>query len=119
MATPAVELDELIGDRSEAATASEAAIEPYRPQEPGWMLHTVAVAPEHQGRGLGNAVLRPGIEEAARTGYPAFLETSSEANVRFYQHLGFEVTADIALADNGLRTWCMRRVPHEESQCRR
>ena len=67
----------------------------------------------------GNAVLGPGIEEAARAGYRAFLETSSEANVRFYQHLGFEVTADITLADNGLRTWCMRREPHEESQCRR
>ncbi|MEV0465462.1 GNAT family N-acetyltransferase [Nocardia tengchongensis] len=113
------ELGELIGDRSEAAAASEAAIEPYRPHEPVWMLNTVAVAPEHQGRGLGTAVLRPGIEEAARAGYPAFLETSSEANVRFYQHLGFEVTADVTLADNGLRTWCMRREPSQESQWRR
>ncbi|MGW4351402.1 GNAT family N-acetyltransferase [Nocardia sp. NPDC004582] len=115
----AVELDELIGDRSAAAAAAEAAIEPYRPQEPGWMLHTVGVAPEHQGRGLGNAGLGPGIEAAARAGYPAFLETSSEANVRFYRHLGFEVTADIVLADNGLRTWCMRREPRQESQWHR
>ncbi|MEU1205799.1 GNAT family N-acetyltransferase [Nocardia sp. NPDC005825] len=107
----AAELSDLIGNRSEAAAASEAAIEPYRPHDPAWMLHTVAVAPEHQSRGLGTAVLRPGLEAAARAGYPAFLETSSEANVRFYQHLGFEVTADIMLADNGLRTWCMRRDP--------
>ncbi|MEU2674275.1 GNAT family N-acetyltransferase [Streptomyces sp. NPDC007164] len=71
----------------------------------------MATAPEAQGKGLGSAVLIPGIQEAARTGCPAFLETSSEANVRFYERLGFKVTADVPLPDNGPRTWCMRRNP--------
>ncbi|MFD3635886.1 GNAT family N-acetyltransferase [Streptomyces sp. NPDC058664] len=47
---------------------------PYRPEEPGWFLETVATAPEAQGKGLGSAVLIPGIQEAERAGYPAFLE---------------------------------------------
>jgi GNAT superfamily N-acetyltransferase len=102
---------ELSGDRAAASAAADAAIAPYRPQEPGWFLGTVGTAPEAQGQGLGSAVLIPGIQEAERAGYPAFLETSSEANVRFYERLGFKVTADVQLPDNGPRTWCMRRDP--------
>ncbi|MDV5148170.1 GNAT family N-acetyltransferase [Streptomyces sp. SBC-4] len=104
-------LGELSGDRAAASAAADAAVAPHRPQEPGWFLETVGTAPEAQGRGLGSAVLIPGIQEAERAGYPAFLETSSEANVRFYERLGFEVTADVQLPDNGPRTWCMRRNP--------
>ena len=102
---------ELSGDRAAASAAADAAIAPYRPQEPGWFLGTVGTAPEAQGQGLGSAVLIPGIQEAERAGYPAFLETSSEANVRFYERLGFRATADVLLPGNGPRTWCMRRDP--------
>ncbi|GCD95996.1 GNAT family N-acetyltransferase [Embleya hyalina] len=104
-------LRELGGDRAAASANADAAMAPYRPTEPGWFLETVATAPEAQGRGLGRAVLEPGIEEAERADFPAFLETSSEANVRFYERLGFEVTADVRLPDDGPRTWCMRRNP--------
>ncbi|MGW3078081.1 MULTISPECIES: GNAT family N-acetyltransferase [unclassified Kitasatospora] len=104
-------LGELIGDRQSAFDTAEQDVEPYRPQEPVWFLSTVGVAPHAQGRGLGRAVLLPGIEEAERAGYPAFLETSSEDNVRFYERLGFKVTADIPSSDGGPRTWCMRRDP--------
>ncbi|MEU3383600.1 GNAT family N-acetyltransferase [Streptomyces albidoflavus] len=104
-------LGELIGDRQAAYESAEQAVAPYRPQEPAWFLNTVAVAPEAQGKGLGGAVLVPGIEEAERAGYPAFLETSSERNVRFYERLGFRVTAAVTLPDGGPRTWCMRKDP--------
>ncbi|MEV6123340.1 GNAT family N-acetyltransferase [Streptomyces sp. NPDC052077] len=101
----------LSGDRAAAAGAAEEALAPYRPQEPGWFLNTVATAPEVQGQGLGAAVLAPGLQEAEGAGYPAFLETSGEANLRFYERLGFTVTADVPLPDGGPRTWCMRRDP--------
>ncbi|UYM25542.1 GNAT family N-acetyltransferase [Streptomyces albus] len=104
-------LGELIGDRQAAYESAEQAVAPYRPQEPAWFLNTVAVAPEAQGKGLGGAVLVPGIEEAERAGYPASLETSSERNVRFYERLGFRVTAAVTLPDGGPRTWCMRKDP--------
>ncbi|WDV56690.1 GNAT family N-acetyltransferase [Streptomyces coeruleorubidus] len=104
-------LGELSGDRAAMAAAADAAMAPYRPKEPGRFLETVAAAPEAQGKGLGNAVLVPGIQEAERAGCPVFLETSSDANVRFYERLGFKVTADVQLPDNGPRTWCMRRNP--------
>ncbi|MFE4512954.1 GNAT family N-acetyltransferase [Kitasatospora sp. NPDC056783] len=104
-------LGELAGDRQAAFEAAERVVEPHRPQEPVWFLSTVGVAPEAQGRGLGRAVLLPGIAEAERAGYPAFLETSREANVRFYRRLGFRVTAEVQLPDGGPRAWCMRRDP--------
>ncbi|KAA9378579.1 GNAT family N-acetyltransferase [Microbispora cellulosiformans] len=104
-------LGQLSGDRAAAAASAAEAVAPYRPQEPGWFLETVGTAPEFQGRGLGGAVLLPGLEEAERAGYPAFLETSSERNVAFYERHGFRVTADVRLPDNGPRTWCMRRDP--------
>ncbi|PJN27816.1 N-acetyltransferase [Kitasatospora sp. CB02891] len=104
-------LGELSGDRMAASVAADEAMAPYRPREPGWFLETVATAPEVQGKGLGSAVLLPGIQEAGRAGCPAFLETSSEANVRFYERLGFRVTAEVRLPGGGPRTWCMRRDP--------
>ncbi|MFI0976265.1 GNAT family N-acetyltransferase [Streptomyces sp. NPDC021093] len=108
-------LDGLAGDRAAAFEAAEQALAPHRPQEPVWFLNTVAVSPEAQGQGLGSAVLAPGIEAAARAGHPAFLETSSERNVAFYEGLGFTVTADIQLPDGGPRTWCMRRDPRQDA----
>ncbi|MBI9113667.1 GNAT family N-acetyltransferase [Sanguibacter suaedae] len=104
-------LVELSGDRAAVAASADAAVEPHRPEGPAWFLQTVATAPEAQGKGLGTAVLLPGIEEAESAGFPAYLETSDVANVRFYERLGFEIIADVRLPDDGPRTWCMRREP--------
>ncbi|MBE1577055.1 GNAT family N-acetyltransferase [Amycolatopsis roodepoortensis] len=104
-------LSELSGDRAAAAEAAEAALAPHRSKTPGWFLDAVGTAPDAQGQGLGSAVLMPGIQEAERTGHPAFLDTCGEANLRFYQRLGFEVTAEVRLPGNGPLTWCMRRDP--------
>lgn len=102
---------ELAGDRAAAHHAAEAALGPHRPAEPVWFLATIGVDPDRQGRGLGRAVLLPGLDGAERAGVPAFLETSTADNVRFYQRLGFEVTAEVDLPDGGPRTWCMMRRP--------
>jgi GNAT superfamily N-acetyltransferase len=100
-------LAELAGDRAHAWGEAEEALAPYKPKEPVWTLETVGVQPEHQGRGLGSAVIRPGIEAARQAGFPAWLGTSSERNLRLYQRLGFRVTAEVDLPNGGPRTWCM------------
>ncbi|MFI2413742.1 GNAT family N-acetyltransferase [Streptomyces sp. NPDC018947] len=104
-------LPELAGDRSAAYRAAEEALEPHRPTRPVWFLATVGVDPGAQGRGRGAAVLRPGLEAAEEAGVPAFLETSDPRNVRFYERLGFAVTAEVPLPDGGPLTWCMTRAP--------
>ena len=105
------ELAELAGDRAFVFEEVERALDPYRPTGPAWFLGTVGVMPEAQGRGLGSAVIRPGLEAAGRAGHPAFLETSTEDNVRFYERLGFEVTGEVDLPGGGPRTWTMLRRP--------
>ncbi|APY85324.1 GNAT family N-acetyltransferase [Streptomyces alfalfae] len=104
-------IGELAGDRAAFFESADQALGSFRPQRPGWFLATVGVDPRAQGRGLGAAVLGPGLEAADRAGHPAFLETSTERNVRFYERLGFAVTAEVTLPDGGPRTWCMLREP--------
>lgn len=101
---------ELRGDRALAAELADRATEGLRPSEPVWFLATVGVDPASQGRGLGRAVLDPGLREAERQGFAACLETSSETNVGFYESLGFVVTGVVALPDDGPKVWAMRRV---------
>lgn len=105
------ELERLAGDRAPFAARAQEVMRPHRPTGPAWFLATIGVDPGRQGRGLGRAVVLPGVEAAERAGTPAFLETSDERNVRFYQGLGFEVTADYALPDGGPHTWAMTREP--------
>ncbi|MFD8254024.1 GNAT family N-acetyltransferase [Streptomyces werraensis] len=97
----------LAGDRAAAFESAEHALAPHRPDEPVWFLDTVGVDPDAQGAGLGTAVLRPGLAAAERAGCAAFLETSHARNVRFYERLGFTVTAEVPLPDDGPVTWCM------------
>ncbi|MFI2209821.1 GNAT family N-acetyltransferase [Streptomyces sp. NPDC020141] len=102
---------ELAGDRAAAYEAAEAVVEAYRPQEPVWFLGAVAVDPGSQGRGLGAAVIRPGLDAADRAGQPCYLETATGRNVRLYERLGFRTTAELPGADGGPPVWCMRREP--------
>jgi len=44
-------------------------------------------------------------------GVPAFLETSSTANVALYTSLGFEVTAHQLIDGGGPDVWAMLRRP--------
>ncbi len=103
---------ELEGDRAEASAAAEAESHGWRPTERHLYLATMGTVPEHQGRGLGAATLAPGLEFADAHDLPACLETSSEANVRFYGSLGFEVVRDWRIAYGaGPQLWLLQRRP--------
>ena len=104
-------LAEIAGDRADVAADTEAALAPHRPSRPAWFLATVGVRPGQQGRGLGAAVIRPGLAEADRAGHRAYLETSLPGNVRLYERLGFRVDAALDLPHGGPRTWAMTRSP--------
>ena len=87
-----------------------AAMDAVHPHEAHYYLPYVGVVPEHQGRGLGVALLEPMLERADREGVPAYLEASTEASRRLYLRLGFEDCADLRLPD-GPRMWPMWRTP--------
>lgn len=82
---------------------------------PHWYLAIVAVDPGSQGRGIGGALVRRGLEDAARDGLPAYLETGTERNVAFYVGLGFNVVHDSVDAESGLRWWALLCDPDTTS----
>ena len=76
---------------------------------PHWYLEAIGVDPERQGRGFGSALVRVGVQRADRDQTPVYLETETERNVRFYEHLGFDVVEQTIAAGLNLPLWLMVR----------
>jgi ribosomal protein S18 acetylase RimI-like enzyme len=89
----------------------ELALQLYRlrPKERHYYLGTIGTDPNHQGRGLGSALLRPVLARLDEAGMPAYLESSSEKNVRFYQGHGFAVRGNTRVGTSGPELWLMWR----------
>lgn len=79
--------------------------------EPMWHLLALGVDPELQGRGLGSALVRAGIDRAAADAHPIYLETDTEENVEFYGRLGFEVLETVTVEAIAIPMWLMARPP--------
>ncbi|GAB5535806.1 MAG: GNAT family N-acetyltransferase [Rubricoccaceae bacterium] len=73
-------------------------------------LGLIAVDSSAQGRGVGSALLRAGVERADREGVGVYLETGTEANLAFYRKHGFEILQEIHLP-TGPMHWAMWRPP--------
>lgn len=89
------------------------AIEADRPPEPRWLLTLVGVQEEARQRGIGTALLAPVLSRCDEDGSRIALETARESNLRFYERLGFEVTAHRALEADGPTSWTLVREPRE------
>jgi ribosomal protein S18 acetylase RimI-like enzyme len=78
---------------------------------PHWYLAGIGVDPPEQHRGIGGALLRPGVQGAAADGVPCVLLTNNEANVAFYNRHGFEVVDEGRTPEDGPRAWAMVKLP--------
>ena len=78
---------------------------------PHWYLAGIGVDPAAQGRGIGSALLEPGVEAARAAGIPAVLLTNNEANLAFYERNGFSVVRQGRTPEDGPRAWAMVRHP--------
>jgi ribosomal protein S18 acetylase RimI-like enzyme len=78
--------------------------------EPHWYLMLVGITPARQGQGIGSALVAEGLAQAGRQPCPAYLETSNERNLAFYQRFGFEVVEQTTLGKDGPPAWAMRRT---------
>jgi ribosomal protein S18 acetylase RimI-like enzyme len=94
-----------------AAARGVERVEQRHPAEPHLYLAVLGTDPPAQGRGIGTALLRPGLELCDREGLPAYLESSKESNVGFYARFGFRVTEEVAMPGGGPRVWLMWRDP--------
>ena len=52
-----------------------------------WYLHHVGVDPDHQGGGIGSALVKSGLARAAEDGIPAYLEAGNPRNVPYLRTL--------------------------------
>ncbi len=79
------------------------------PAEPHWYLGIIGADPGRQGTGAGRAVMEHVLERADAEGTPAYLESSKEQNLSYYERFGFTVTSEERLPDGGPRFWPMWR----------
>jgi len=84
-------------------------VENKHPKGPHMYLAMLGVDPSQQGRGLGSALITPGLEMCDEERWPAYLETAKERNVDFYGRLGFEVVDRFNLPRDGPPMWRMWR----------
>jgi len=78
---------------------------------PHWYLAGIGVDPTAQRRGIGTALLQPGIESAARDRVPAVLLTNNAANLRFYERHGFVTVDEGETPEGGPHAWAMVKRP--------
>jgi ribosomal protein S18 acetylase RimI-like enzyme len=76
-----------------------------------WYLAGIGVDPSAQRRGIGTALLEPGLAAAARSGLPAVLLTNNEANLSFYERHGFRVVRKDETPKGGPQAWAMVKAP--------
>jgi len=71
----------------------------HDPKNQHWHLGPVGVLPSHQGTGIGTKFLTRFCQEVDACSAPAYLETDTEKNVRFYEQFGFQVVGDSEIFD--------------------
>ncbi|HVE93329.1 MAG TPA: GNAT family N-acetyltransferase [Acidimicrobiales bacterium] len=101
----------LEGDRHAASAEAEAQTQSMRPEGRHYCLAAVATLPSAQRQGLATRVIAPGLAHSEAAGLTAYLETSAETNVQFYEDNGFEVTCYQRIAGDGPPVWAMTRDP--------
>ena len=70
------------------------------PHEPHWYLSVI-----------GTDLISSRLVACDRDLVPAYLESSKESNVPYYERFGFEVTREIELPSGGPKLWAMWRRP--------
>jgi ribosomal protein S18 acetylase RimI-like enzyme len=99
-----------VGPRIPRAIKALDLIERAHPREHHWYLAVLGTDPPHQGQGVGRALVGPVLTRCDQGGLGAYLESSKEQNIPYYQRFGFTVTGQIDLP-SGPPVWPMWRDP--------
>ncbi|GAA1702128.1 GNAT family N-acetyltransferase [Fodinicola feengrottensis] len=81
------------------------------PHEPHWYLGVIGTDPAAQGGGFGRALMESRLSRCDETGIPAYLESSKESNIPYYERFGFEVRDKVTLPRGGPSIYPMWRDP--------
>jgi ribosomal protein S18 acetylase RimI-like enzyme len=85
----------------------------HDPDLPHWHIGPVGVHPQHQGRGIGSALLRTFMDTADDQAQSSFLETDVDQNVRLYEKFGFVIVSREEIL--GIDTRFMTRSPRSST----
>ncbi len=99
-----------LGRRATSIGVELGRIERAHPPLPHWYLAVLGTDPRRQGRGVGSSLLAPILERCDADRTPAYLESSKEENVPFYERHGFRVLDELVFRD-GPSVWRMQRDP--------
>ena len=102
---------ELLGDANERFGAAENVMRAHRPTARHFYLQGLGTDPDRQGEGLASAVLQPVLIRCDADRVPAYLESTKERNVGFYEHHGFAVVGKEQIPLGGPPLWMMWREP--------
>lgn len=103
-------LAEISGEDADRLAGVFDLMEASHPQQPHHYLFLLATRPAWQSKGIGSQLLRPVLDACDRDVVPAYLEATSESNMRLYLRNGFETVGEIRLPD-GPSMWPMWREP--------
>nr|WP_280485964.1 GNAT family N-acetyltransferase [Nocardia cyriacigeorgica] len=81
------------------------------PEEPHWYLAVIGSDPAQRGHGYGHALMSKRLDRCDSELVPAYLESSNESNIGYYQRFGFEITDTITIPGGGPTLWAMWRSP--------
>lgn len=85
-------------------------IQTHHPQNPHWYLSFIGTDSRHRGKNIGTKLITPVLEACDKSGLPAYLESSNEKNLSFYNRHGFEVVTETKMP-GGPTFWPMLRQP--------
>jgi GNAT superfamily N-acetyltransferase len=100
-----------LGGRTFTVLRGLGEMERRHPVRPHWYLAAIGTDPPAQGRGMGSALLRSRLSRCDDRRIPAYLESSKERNVPYYERFGFTVTGEIRMPRGGPLVWPMWRDP--------
>jgi ribosomal protein S18 acetylase RimI-like enzyme len=102
--------------RLSVASVTYGALVRLHPERPHWYLSGIGTDPPVQGTGVGGELLRSRLARCDAERLPAYLESSKERNVPFYERHGFRVTGEVTIPGGGPTLWLMWRNPAEEAR---
>jgi ribosomal protein S18 acetylase RimI-like enzyme len=105
-----------LGSRMAVASTTYGALLRVHPAKPHWYLSGIGTDPPAQGTGVGSELMRSRLVRCDAERMPAYLESSNERNVPFYERHGFRVIGELSVPGGGPTLWLMWRDPQDGNQ---
>src|SRR5215469_1639480 len=105
-----------LGSRMAVASTTYGALMRVHPTRPHWYLSGIGTDPPAQGTGVGGQLVRSRLTRCDADRLPAYLESSNERNVPFYERHGFRVIGEVSIPGGGPTLWLMWRDPQDGAE---